>query len=233
MFGEERLQAVFTNNRQPENLFNDIIESVQQFVGSNEKDDDLSLLEIRMDEPARVNSFAQEASDKFGNSEIEWAMGFEVKPTSFKVFDPLPMLLNVLMEVPSLRAFSSTLYTILAELYTNALDHGVLKLDSSLKSTAEGFADYYRLREERINTVADGFVRIHITHKTNENGGLLKVRIEDSGEGFDYRERAVNTLSTFGYSGRGIALVEKLCGRVTYLGSGNIVEVDFSWVSDD
>lgn len=233
MFGEERLNAVFSNNHQPENLFNEIIESVQQFVGSNEKDDDLSLLEIRMDEPARVNSFAQEASDKFGNSEIEWAMGFEVKPTSFKVFDPLPMLLNVLMEVPSLRGFSSTLYTILAELYTNALDHGVLKLDSSLKSTAEGFADYYRLREERINTVTEGFVRIHITHKTNENGGLLKVRIEDSGEGFDYHERDVNTLSTFGYSGRGIALVEKLCGRVTYFGSGNIVEVDFSWISDD
>lgn len=233
MFGEERLQAVFSNNSQPENLFNEIIESVQQFVGSNEKDDDLSLLEIRMDEPVRVNSFAQEASNKFGNSEIEWAMRFEVKPTSFKVFDPLPMLLNVLMEVPSLRAFSSTLYTILAELYTNALDHGVLKLDSALKTTSEGFADYYRLREERINLVTEGFVRIHITHKTNENGGLLKVRIEDSGEGFDFRERDANTLSTFGYSGRGIALVEKLCGRVTYLGCGNIVEVEFSWVSDD
>lgn len=233
MFGEERLKAVFDNNLEPENLFKEIIENVQQFVGSNEKDDDLSLLEIRMDEPARVSEYAQQASDKYGNSEIEWAMRFEVKPTSFKVFDPLPMLLNVLMEVPSLRAFSSTLYTILAELYTNALDHGVLGLDSGLKSTAEGFADYYRLREERLNSVEDGFVRIYITHKTNENGGLLKVRIEDSGEGFNHEERSENTLSTFGYSGRGIALVEKLCGRVTYLGAGNIVEVEFSWVSDD
>lgn len=233
MFGEERLTAVFNQNTNPNQLFTEIIEGVQQFVGSGEKDDDLSLLEIRMDEPARVNSYAQEASHRFGTSEVEWVMRFEVKPTSFKVFDPLPMLLNVLMEVPSLRAFSSTLYTILAELYTNALDHGVLQLDSSLKKTSDGFAEYYALREERINKVDAGFVRIHITHKTNANGGLLNVRIEDSGEGFDYSARSGDTLSTFGYSGRGIALVEKLCGRVTYLGKGNIVEVDFSWVSDD
>jgi CheY-like chemotaxis protein len=233
MFGEERLKNVFTRNQAPNHLFNEIIEGVQQFVGSGEKDDDLSLLEIRMDEPARVNSFAKEASDRFGNSEIEWTMVFEVKPTSFKVFDPLPMLLNVLMEVPSLRAFSSTLYTILAELYTNALEHGVLKLDSELKKTAEGFSDYYELREQRINQVTEGFVRINIAHKTNENGGLLKVRIEDSGDGFDHQSRTADTLSSFGYSGRGIALVEKLCGTVNYLGCGNIVEVAFSWINDD
>src|SRR5690606_773203 len=143
-------------------------------------------LEIRMDEPAGVNAFAKEASDRYGNADTEWAMRFEVKPTSFKVFDPLPMLLNVLMEVPSLRAFSSTIYTILAELYTNALEHGVLKLDSGLKQTPDGFSEYYRLREERINQVDSGYVRINISHKTNENGGLLKVRIEDSGDGFDY-----------------------------------------------
>jgi DNA-binding response OmpR family regulator len=233
MFGEERLKDVFARNQTPDYLFNEIIAGVQQFVGSREKDDDLSLLEIRMDEPARVNSFAKEASDRFGNSEIEWSMVFEVNPTSFKVFDPLPMLLNVLMEVPSLRAFSSTLYTILAELYTNALEHGVLKLDSDLKKTAEGFSDYYVLREQRINQVTEGFVRINIAHKTNETGGLLKVRIEDSGDGFDYQARTTDTLSSFGYSGRGIALVEKLCGTVNYLGCGNIVEVAFSWVNDD
>ena len=233
MFGEERLKGVFDRNTIPAHLFDQIIAEVQGFVGKGEADDDLSLLEIRMDEPAQVNSFAKDASDKFGNSEVEWTMGFEVKPTSFKIFDPLPLLLNVLMEVPSLRAFSSTLYTILAELYTNALEHGVLKLDSDLKKTPDGFSDYYELREQRINQVVDGFVRIQITHTSNENGGTLKVRVEDSGEGFDYQDRATDTLSSLGYCGRGIALVEKLCGTVTYLGCGNVVEVDFSWIRDD
>lgn len=61
----------------------------------------------------------------------------------------------------------------------------------------------------------------------------MNVRIEDSGDGFDYSDRTEGNLSAFGYSGRGIALVEKLCGGVKYSGRGNIAEVDFSWVNDD
>jgi len=233
MYGEERLKEVFSKNREPSYLFDEIIEGVQQFVGVGEKDDDLSLLEIRMDEPENVNTYAKEASERYADAAVEWSMTFEVSPTSFKVFDPLPMLLNVLMEVPQLRGFSSTLYTIFAELYTNALEHGVLKLDSKLKQTPEGFAEYYFLREERIKDVKEGFVRIFINNRTSEEGGTLCVRVEDSGEGFDFSKKMKGNLSTSGYSGRGIALVEKMCSSVRYLGCGNIVEVEFSWKTDD
>jgi anti-sigma regulatory factor (Ser/Thr protein kinase) len=233
MFGEERLMNIFTTCAKPETLFDSVLAEVQKFIGDGEKDDDLSLFEITMDSPKNVNVQCQEANERFGNAEIEWNMSFEVKPTSFKIFDPLSMLLNVLMEVPSLRSFSSTLYTILAELYTNALDHGVLGLDSTLKHSADGFSEYYRLREERINKISTGFVRIYITHLTNTEGGTLKVRVEDSGKGFDYTKDTKPNLEGVGYCGRGIALIEKLCGAVRYYGVGNIAEVDFSWVSDD
>ena len=233
MFGEERLKDVFDKNKNPETLFDEVIDGVQQFIGTGEKDDDLSLLEIRMVEPEDVNSFCKDAVRLYGDAKIEWEMSFEVKPTSFKIFDPLSTLLNVLMEVPSLRGFSSTLYTILAELYTNALDHGVLKLDSVLKSTPAGFSEYYLQREQRINEITEGFVRIYITHMAHVDGGTLKVRIEDSGDGFDYTRDTAGGLTSYGYSGRGIALVEKLCSSVKYHGCGNIAEVEFSWVNDD
>lgn len=234
MFGEERLKQVFVKNRDPVRLFDEVIESVQQFSGTNEKDDDLSLLEIRIAEPEQVDQAFEIATQRFANAEIAWDMQFEVKPTSFRVFDPLPMMVNVLMEVPSLRSYSSTLYTILAELYANALEHGVLKLDSNLKKSPAGFAEYYKLREERIKQINTGFVRIYVSHTTNENGGTLRVRVEDSGEGFNYRDyRAKDALQSLNYSGRGIALLESLCSSVRYLGAGNVAEVEFSWVSDD
>lgn len=234
MFGEERLKQVFVKSRDATRLFDDVIASVQQFVGSNEKDDDLSLLEIRMADPADVDQAFDVATQRFANAEIAWDMRFEVQPSSFHVFDPLPMLVNVLMEVPSLRSFSSTLYTILAELYANALEHGVLGLDSGLKKSPSGFADYYRLREERIKQVDTGYVRISISHKTNDQGGILKVRVEDSGKGFDYQSlQTKDALQSLKYSGRGIALLESLCSSVRYLGCGNTAEVEFSWANDD
>ncbi|QEI12239.1 ATP-binding SpoIIE family protein phosphatase [Cellvibrio japonicus] len=233
MFGEERLKQVFVQNREPSRLFDEIIEQVQQFVGTNDKDDDLSLLEIRMDEPAQVDQAFVDANQRFANAEVEWSMRFEVNPRSFRVFDPLPMLLNVLMEVPSLRSFSSTIYTILAELYANALEHGVLQLNSTLKKTPSGFSDYYRLREERLQQLDTGYVRFHINHRTHDEGGILRVRVEDSGKGFDYQNRNRNSLHSLSYSGRGLALLESLCSSVNFIGAGNTIEVEFCWVSDD
>lgn len=233
MFGEERLKGVFNANQEPGRLFNEIIDSVQGFIADSEKDDDLSLLEIRMDEPGAVGPAFAEAAARHEGAHVEWHMSFEVLPASFRLFDPLPVLVNVLMEVPSLRSYSSTIYTILAELYTNALEHGVLELDSSLKKSPEGFAEYYRLREERIGCVESGSVKIFIQHKTNEQGGHLLVRVEDSGAGFDYTQRKGDALHSLAYSGRGIALLENLCSQVRYLGKGNIAEVEFNWIRDD
>lgn len=232
MFGEERLRAVFACEPVPNKLFDSIMAQVHEFVGSHSQDDDISLIEIEMVPPGAVGLAFAEASERSTGAAVAWSMDFEVAPSSFQVYDPIPLLLNVLMEVPSLCSFSSTIYTILAELYTNALEHGVLGLDSALKQSAEGFNRYYQLRDERIRQLHEGYVRFHIFHRTHEQGGKLCVRVEDSGAGFDYQGRAHNNELT-DYSGRGIALLEKLCTSVRYLGSGNIVEVEFSWSHAD
>ncbi len=233
MFGEERLQAVFARNRAPEKAFDEILSSVQEFIGGGEKNDDLSLLEIIMEEPHKVDNAARETIFRRYSSLAEWDMSFEIKPTSFHSFDPLPLLLNVLMEVPGLRNYSGTLYTIMAELYSNALEHGVLQLDSAMKDTPEGFAQYYQLREERLHSVTSGYIRIFLQHSTSPEGGRLTLRVEDSGEGFDMSNCLPEGLSNTQYSGRGLALVEKMCDSVRYLGKGNQVEAVFSWVNDD
>jgi two-component system, HptB-dependent secretion and biofilm response regulator len=233
MFGEAKLMDVFKQNTKPEKLFDEIISNVQAFIGDSEKDDDISLFEIRMADPEDVNDYAHEASLKKQGSAIAWDMSFEVKPASFKVFDPLPVLINVIMEIPSLRPFNASLYTILAELYANALEHGVLGLDSSLKKSPEGFSEYYQLRNTRIQNITEGFVRIYISYFTEDIHGRLVIRVEDSGKGFDYQKKLGTNLSTSGYSGRGIALMEKMCESVRYLGNGNIAEVVFVWANDD
>lgn len=233
MFGDTRLREIFDQNQQPDKLFDDIISRVQAFVGDSEKDDDLSLFEITMADPQNVNDVAYEASVKTEGASIAWDMSFEVKPSSFRVFDPLPILINLIMEIPSLRSYNSLLYTILAELYANALEHGVLRLQSALKKSPEGFAEYYTQRDLRLRQLTEGYVRIHIGYSTQEDKGRLVIRVEDSGDGFDYANKLGASLETSGYSGRGIALMEKMCESVRYLGKGNIAEVVFAWKNDD
>lgn len=241
MFGEERLNALFQEHREttPRNddrLFDEILARVQRFVGRGERDDDLSLVEIRMDQPDNVNAVAAEAARRNRSTLSEWNMNFDILPASFRQFDPMPLLLNILVEVPGLRQHSGTLYTILSELYSNALEHGILGLDSGLKGTPEGFAHYYEIRQKRLEEVSEGLIRIHLHHSTTEEGGLLRIAVEDSGPGFDGLEepgaRVVSGQAP-GYAGRGLALVEKLCDAVEYPGEGNRVEAVFSWNADD
>lgn len=232
MFGEERLLNIFHENEDPVSIFDEVLLGVKNFIGSGEQDDDLSLIEITMEEPNNV-SFSSNQLAKTTDQLVEWEVRFEVKPTSFKSFDPLPFLLNILTEEPDLRGFSGSLYTILAELYSNALEHGVLGLKGTLKQTPDGFVEYYTQRDKLLSEIREGFVHIYIGYSANSQGGSLTLRVEDSGEGFDYVSRQGKELSLSGYSGRGIGLIEKLCKSVRYFDKGNKVEAIFAWENDD
>ena len=233
MFGEERLFKLFEENESSESAFDEVLLGVKNFIGSGEQDDDLSMIEIIMEYPENVSHPAYNYSQQHQLLPVEWEMRFEVIPSSFKSFDPLPFLLNVLTEEPDLRGFSGSLYTILSELYSNALEHGVLGLSGDLKKTPEGFTDYYMRREKLLSEIKTGFVQIYFAYSSNIDGGTLTLRVEDSGPGFDFSSRQGKELSITGYSGRGIGIVEKLCKTVRYYGTGNKVEVVFAWVNDD
>ena len=72
------------------------------------------------------------------------------------------------------------------------------------------------------------------------SGGQLLIRVEDSGQGFDFKEKEIaadNSMASSvqnkkGYFGRGIALVRSLCKSVSYQGNGNCVEAFYVWSMD-
>lgn len=229
MYGEERLLATFRQNKQPSLLFDQLLQSVKQFVGQGQKSDDLSLVEILM-QPASSDYMAPDVEHAHLRLS-EWSLRFEIGPSSFATFDPLPLLLSVLLEVPGLRNHSGTLYTIISELYTNALEHGVLGLDSALKADPDGFDHYYALRRQRIQVITEGFVRIDLSHSTHAEGGVLDIAVSDSGPGFALPEPLAGPGDR--YSGRGLKLVDSLCDSLEVRGTGNIVAATYRWHTDD
>ena len=156
-------------------------------------------------------------------------LSFEFRGATLKRFNPLPYLLQLLLEVHGLRGQSGALYSVLAELYSNALEHGVLGLDSSLKRDAVGFARYYEQRNTRLEALQDGYVRVHLQVTPQEQGGCLVIRVEDSGKGFDVARVMERPLENVRLSGRGVSLVRQLGRNASWSDEGRSARVEFFW----
>ncbi|NQD91234.1 fused response regulator/phosphatase [Pseudomonas sp. CrR25] len=227
LFGEERLLEVFADNRKPAYLFNEIQQALTRFSG--EQQDDISLVEVSMVEGTRLSRPQLTVVGSGQNSPQDWSASFEFRGETLRSFNPLPFLLQLLLEVQGLRAQGGAIYSVLAELYSNALEHGVLGLDSALKSDAEGFAEYYRQRRIRLAELGAGYVRFNLQVLPEAEGGRLIVRVEDSGPGFDGQAILDRQLHVDGLCGRGLALVRQLSQRCTWPADGRGVSVEFSW----
>lgn len=227
LFGVERLQRVFAANREPDRLFEDIEQALRDFRG--EARDDVSMVEVSLLELAQVNPSAPVYSDSGQSCPLDWSVSFEFRGATLKRFNPLPYLLQLLLEVHGLRGQSGALYSVLAELYSNALEHGVLGLDSSLKRDAAGFALYYQQRNQRLDALQEGFVRVHLQVRPVSNGGCLLIRVEDSGKGFDVARVMERPLDDVRLSGRGVGLIRQLGHNAKWSDEGRSACVEFFW----
>lgn len=227
LFGVERLQQVFAANRQPDRLFEEIEQALRDFRG--EARDDVSMVEVSLLEAAQLIPPALVYSDSGQSCPLDWSVSFEFRAATLKRFNPLPYLLQLLLEVHGLRAQSGALYSVLAELYSNALEHGVLGLDSSLKRDASGFTLYYQQRNARLDELQDGYVRVHLQVAPKDDGGCLTIRVEDSGKGFDVERVMGRPVDGIRLSGRGISLIRQLGRNASWSDEGRSARVEFFW----
>jgi CheY-like chemotaxis protein len=227
LFGVDRLQQVFAANRQPDLLFEEIEQALRDFGGQAR--DDVSMVEVSLLEAAQLSPPALVYSDSGQSCPLDWSVSFEFRAATLKRFNPLPYLLQLLLEVHGLRAQSGALHSVLAELYSNALEHGVLGLDSSLKRDSSGFARYYLQRNERLEALQDGYVRVHLQVVPEGEGGRLIVRVEDSGIGFDVDRVLERPLDGIRLSGRGISLIRQLSRNASWSDDGRSARVEFLW----
>lgn len=228
-YGTERLENHFIGQVPPERLFRTILDDLDTFRAGALQSDDISLLEIvcgKSDEEPPGGRIAKSAKDI---PPSPWEVSFTLTAETMKSVDPLPAIINVLMTLQAPSGHRERIYTILAELYSNALDHGLLRLDTKTKQTPEGFIRYYTQREERLANLREGSIRIDLRHTPTPEGGELMIRLEDSGPGFDSHHIRSHLDGNLDHGGRGIALVRSLCSDLRYLGNGNMAEVNYHW----
>jgi hypothetical protein len=120
------------------------------------------------------------------------------------------------------QVFLQRVFTVLTELYVNALEHGVLQLDSELKEQPDGFCQFYEEKERRLLLLSEqDFVELHLHWSGAEN--VLDLYFKDSGDGCDLvAHPAQERQMSFG---RGLRLIEQLSQQFDMIPPGNAYRV--------
>ncbi len=230
MWGEARLAATIAACPRPQDSFEAIVQALAAFTQDAPQTDDVSLIGIPFNEGLLngapiAAAVAGPALDKVYQFTL-WSI--DLHGAEIAAFDPLALLTPRLMQQEQLGRHLPTLQTVILELYNNALDHGILTLDSNLKASAEGFEAYYAERKRRLRELDTGHLRIEFALGIDREQVLI--RIQDSGAGFT--PHACQTVKASGrYFGRGLALVQSLCKEVRWFGNGNHVEAIYDLTS--
>lgn len=169
------------------------------------------------------------ASQQSSLPTAHWDVDFNFDAATLRTIDIVPLLLDSAMQIQALHEHRQRLHTILAELCSNALEHGLLKLDSTLKQSADGFTEYYELRGQRLAELKDGFINVSLSYCLETEGGKLMIKITDSGDGFDCQHQAKKIGNDMSLYGRGESLLDKLCHEFYYSAAGNIAHAVYRW----
>lgn len=220
-FEEERLLACFGQGTK--DPFTNIIEQLADFIQEAEQRDDISLVAVSAG-PVVIKSQQDKQKIVPGYEGIFWSMSCDLGVEDIQRSNPVEEIMSILGAQTLLRPNRDVIGLLLAELYSNALEHGLLGLSSDLKNSPDGFVEYYDQRQKRIESLAGASIQIHF-ELLHEKETLLRIRMTDSGKGFKFE--SVVDFDHEDAFGRGISLIHRVCNRLEYSNGGCTVEVDF------
>lgn len=202
-FTEERLFAEIDAPSVGDDAFEAVISAQTTFVGETPPTDDASFVELRLDreerppDEARVRRLLRRLTLNYVDEGLVDAY-------------PGRQVSQEIAQWPNVAEHAPTVGMVISELFVNSLDHGLLGLDSSMRSPAK-FAQFVDVRERAVATVR-GFVNVEVTLYDLAGEDVLEVVIRDSGPGWKApKDEATSPQQAHG---RGLQLIRKLCDSV-------------------
>jgi CheY-like chemotaxis protein len=225
-FTEEGLLSIFVSGRT--NPIEGILETLHGFTQGAEQNDDITLVEVSAG-PVKIKG--DKPIIQAQHEGVNWNISSQLGVADFRRAHPVEELMSILGAQTLLRPNKDVIGLLLAELYSNALEHGILQLSSELKRNEEGFIEYYTQRDERLKKLEDGYINISCQLTYDDDKELvLRIKMEDSGIGFDVESFMQGAREDS--FGRGLSLIRKVCKRTQYLKNGCAIEVDFPVTSN-
>lgn len=240
-YGEKRFIASCIKGMTNKQLSQTIMQRIEYFTKNTQQDDDISLITVPVNLLVKLEAKIKTICPILNNKlppiddclETElWRWKLSLSGKQLARVDIVPIVMNYIRDIEESAEHWNNFYTILTELYVNSLDHGILGLCSSIKSSPEGFVEYFKERDKRLAALENGTLTIKLKRIDYPNGGKLRLKITDDGDGFDVeswlREYSSREYQT-GLSGRGISLVQSLVQSLNYSDNGRCVEAEYVW----
>ncbi|MFT4930043.1 MAG: hypothetical protein ACI8WB_006179, partial [Phenylobacterium sp.] len=197
-----------------------LIDELVEFRGEAEQNDDISVAYLTC--TAKLQDSVEQLHQF---SLLPFRVSVNARASQLQNTDPVVEVLDVISQIIGLSDHRSVMFLLLSEIFNNALDHGILKLDSSDKDLDDGFMDYYFKRQDALANLKEGDITISVAYQPEEN--TIQFTIIDSGDGFDINETNDNTVNNKEH-GRGLSLLHELAQSIEYSEKGNEVTITYS-----
>lgn len=217
IFGEARLEALFES---PCDTYVDTVNGALQAFQQDQRDD-ISFVELHC---LPVTYETPEALEKYldvpeATTQLPWHLTVNLGPEDLRQGDVVIQVIRLIANETSLSLYKDPLFTVVSELFNNALDHGLLGLDSSLKDSVDGFSDYYSLRAEKLSALNEGHIDLSV-RLVGSDRKQLRIKVSHTGTGVAPRDLGSEGVTAELPYGRGLLLLEALCQSVEYSEDG-------------
>ena len=215
-------------------LFDKLIEHLNKENRDGAQIDDITLVELQINNEV---STIEEPSNSVGknktvNEGTSWKMAYKLEAPVLKKMDPLPMLMQGISELEEVGGHKQAIYLVMRELYANAVEHGILRLDSRIKQQENGFEKFFSEKDKLLGDLVSGCVEIEVEFSMVDQNRSVEITIRDSGDGFTFGEMEKSNAES-SYHGRGISMLNNLCGRVVYNDAGNQATAVYTWINEN
>ncbi|HET8710991.1 MAG TPA: SpoIIE family protein phosphatase [Spongiibacteraceae bacterium] len=211
------------------NLVERIINNLYPFVEDSKLSDDITLFCFNNTEYTQVQTLGTHTEESYNVNGFHWSTHFRLEPAQLRNESPLELIFSALPQHPIIRGARADLSFVINELFVNALDHGVLRLDSALKEQEDGLSEYFMERAARLADLSSGFVEIEISCDVDDNLGNFCIACKDSGPGFDFAAMLSRAGNESHHSGRGLSTVAAMCNDLRANAAGNIITAHYQW----
>ena len=230
LFGSTRLERSLTENAGSEFSSPAVERALAIHRDTAARKDDVTFLEIANDADLATALERLRPEPPTFVSRREDTLRIRFDAITLAIADPLKEIWDVLAaRLEGGDREVAIVFNVVSELFLNAVDHGILQLDSALKDEPDGLQRFFELRATRLASLKED-ASIDFQVQVQERGEKRRVliRVESNGSGFSWRAAesvfpaAASTLK----HGRGIALIRSYCRHLRWENEGRVAEAE-------